>query len=60
MADLDERTDQLFDAARGHSVTAESNQTLALVMALEGVAVEVARATEALHQLRTAYERNHA
>ena len=56
----DERTGQLFDAARGHAVTAESNQTLALVMALEGLANEVARATEALNNIRTAYERNHA
>jgi hypothetical protein len=59
MAHLDDETDRLLDAAREHAVTAESNQTLALVCAFEGLAHEVARATEALHQLRTAYERTH-
>jgi hypothetical protein len=54
-----ERADDLFSEARQHAAHAYSDQTLALVVALRGVAAVIEEATEALHQLRTAYERTH-
>lgn len=47
---MDSATEHIFDIARQRAVTAESDEALAIVTALEGLATEI-------HQLRKAIER---